>query len=139
MAKPLINGEAYSWSRIVNNAMGRAVVGIDKISYKEVEDKQNNYGAGQHPVSRSAGQITPEGSVSLHMVELEALVALSPTGRLQDIPPFDWVVSFQPKQGKLVNHTLHNVEFLENSRDLEKGSGLISQDIPFIISHISWR
>jgi len=55
---PLINGEEYVWGDIKTSINGVPVTGIVAISYSDKQDKQNNYGAGRHPVSRSRGRIT---------------------------------------------------------------------------------
>lgn len=139
MSRVLINGQAYVWAQLRVNILGRQVIGISKISYKEAEAMQDNFGAGNRPVSRSYGQITAEGSMTLHMEELEALQAATPDGRIQSIPEFDVVVSYQPTLGRIVNHTLHNCRFMENSREPGKEDMLIEAEVPMIVSHISWK
>lgn len=139
MAKVLINGQAYTWAQIKVNVLGRQINGIAKISYKEKEEMQDNFGAGNRPVSRSYGKITAEGSMELHMEELEALQAATPDGRIQSIPEFDIVVSYQPNQGKIVNHTLHNCRMMENGREASNEDMLIKTEIPLLISHISFK
>ena len=66
---------------------GVQVIGIVAINYSDKQDKQNNYGAGRHPVSRSRGRITPEAKITLYMSEVVAISRTSSTGRLQDIAP----------------------------------------------------
>lgn len=139
MATPLINGTAYSWAQLKINILGANPAGITAISYKDKEEMQNNYGIGNQPVSRSTGKIEPEASISMHMTELEALQEASPSGRIQDIPEFDIVVSYIPKGGRIVTHTLHNCRFMENGRDLKQNDMEIVTDVPMILSHISWK
>lgn len=139
MPKVLINGVAYSWSQIKINILGRQVIGVSKISYSDKEEMQDNYGAGNRPVSRSYGKISCEASMELYMEEIEALQKASPSGRLQDIPEFDVVVSYQPPAGKIVNHTLHNARFKENAREVGNEELNIKAEIPLLISHISWK
>ena len=139
MPKVLINGVAYSWSQIKINILGRQVIGVSKISYSDKEEMQDNYGAGNLPVSRSYGKISCEASIELYMEEIEALQKATPTGRLQDIPEFDVVVSYQPQAGKITNHTLHNARFKENARDAGNEDMVIKAEIPLLISHISWK
>lgn len=140
MARPIINGEAYSWSRIVINILGRAVIGVNKIDYKNVKAKSNNYGAGENPVSRTSGSNTPEASIELHMEEIQALRNVSPDGTLTGLPVSDIVVSYQPNNGPIVNHTIHNVEFLEDGVSVGKDtSNEIAQDLPLLPSHISFK
>ena len=140
MAQPLINGEAYSWSQITLNLFGAPVAGVTAIKYEEKQEMENNYGAGNHPVSRGYGKIEPTASVTLTANETEALIAAVPSGRLQDIPEFDVTVSYIPKgTARIVHHTLHNCRFTNNSRDTKSGDTMIETELEMIISHISWK
>ena len=139
MPKVLINGVAYSWSQVKINILGRQVIGVSKISYSDKEDMQDNYGAGNLPVSRSYGKISCEASIELYMEEIEAIQKASPTGRLQDVPEFNVVVSYQPQLGRIVNHTLHNARFKENGREVGNEDMVVKTEIPLLISHISWK
>lgn len=137
--QPLINGTAYSWSQIVFNILGTPIAGITAIDYKDAEEMEDHYGAGNRPVQRAYGKIECTGSITLHMTEVEALQNIVPSGRLQDIPEFDIVISFLPTGGKIVNHTLKNVKFKENGRDMARDSMEIEVEIPLQISHINWK
>lgn len=136
---PLINGTAYAWSQIVFNVLGVQVSGVDSISYSEEQEMTDNYGSGTRPVSRSYGQITTEGSITLHMEEVEALQQAVESGRLQDIPEFDLPVSYLPEGGVITTHILKNVRFKSNSRSVTKGDAAIAVEIPLQISHIKWK
>lgn len=137
--QPLVNGTAYSWSQITINVLGVPVAGVVGISYSEEQEMQDNFAAGNRPVSRGYGNITAEGSISLHMEEVEALQAAVATGRLQDIPEFDIVVAFLPEGGIVTTHTLKNCRFRSNGRELEQNQMEIVVEIPLQISHIQWR
>lgn len=137
--QPLINGTAYAWSQIVINILGQRPAGVSSINYSEEEEMQDNYGGGNRPVSRGYGRINTTGSITLHMEELEALQLSVSTGRIQDIPEFDIVVSFQPPGGVIVNHTLKNCRFKQNSREVAEGDMAISAEIELQISHINWK
>lgn len=139
MATALINGVAYEWSSIKFNVLGVPVVGIDAIEYKDSQDMENNYGAGVQPVSRSYGQVSYEGSITLHMAEVEAIQDAISSGRLQDAAEFDIVVSFQPTGGSIRTHTLQFCRFMENSRSLTKGDKVVAVEIPLLIGGIKWK
>lgn len=136
MASPLINGQAYSFSLITVNILGTPVVGITAISYKTSQEKVNNYGAGNRPVSRGYGKKECEGSITIDMEELEALIAAAPNRDILDIPPFDIIVTYTPQSGAVVVHTLKNCEFLEDPIEAGDGDTRISVEVPLIISHI---
>jgi hypothetical protein len=137
--QPLVNGTAYSWSQITLNILGVPVAGVSAISYNEEQEMTDNYGAGNRPVSRGYGRITTEGSVTLHMEEVEAIQAAVSTGRLQDIPEFDVVVAYLPEGGNIVTHTLKNCRFKNNGREVSEGDMAINVEIPLQISHINWK
>lgn len=136
---PLINGTAYSWSQIVLNILGTQVAGVTSISYNETQEMQDNFGAGNRPVSRGYGRIQAEGSLTLHAEEVEALQAAVTTGRLQDIPEFDVVVSYLPEGGNIVSHTLKNCRFRTNVREVSEGDMAIEVELELQVSHINWK
>ncbi len=139
MAQPLINGTSYSWSQISVNLFNTPINGITAISYEDMQEMQDNYGAGNYPVSRGYGKIEAKGSLTLEMAEIEAISAAVPTGRLQDIPEFDVVVSFLPVGGVIRNHTLHNCRFKGNKRDMKSGDMSVEGQLELIVSHITWK
>ncbi|WP_222931248.1 hypothetical protein, partial [Xanthovirga aplysinae] len=63
--------------------------GITSISYSDNQEIENQYGAGNMPVSRGFGQYTAEASLTLTMEEVEKIQESVATARLQDIPEFN--------------------------------------------------
>lgn len=140
MNQPLINGEAYSWSQISLVLLGTPVVGITNVSYTEEQEMEENYGAGNRPVSRGYGKITTEGSITLYMTEVEALQDAVSSGRLQDIPEFDIVVSYIPNDSnRTKTHILRNCRFKNNGREIDQGATNITTELSLMISHIDWK
>lgn len=139
MAPPLINGIAYTWAQIKVSIGGVEVVGITQVTYDDEQEMQDNYGQGNYPVSRATGKITYTGSITLHMTEVEALQAASPTGRIQDLKEFPVFVSYLPEGGTLVRHKLEFCRFTKNSRDVSQGDMEIGVELPLIIGNINWR
>jgi hypothetical protein len=139
MPKALINGQSYNWANVVVNILGQPVIGISAISYKEDEEMEEVFGAGQRAVARGYGNITNEGSLTLHMNEIESLQASSPDGRLQSIPEFDIEISYIPFGNKIVNHTLKNCKFKSNGRNLTQGSKNVEHEIPLQIGEVLWK
>lgn len=133
---PLINGEEYAWGDVKVCINGILLVGITAISYGDKQDKQNNYGSGRHPISRSRGRITPEAKITLYMSEVVAISRNSPTGRLQDIAPFDIEVAYMPPNGVIVVDKIRNCEFTENVRDWKEGDMNQQVELPLLVSHI---
>lgn len=139
MAQPLINGIAYSWSQIAVRALGSVFVGITAIKYDDKQEMQNNWAAGNFPVSRGFGKIEATGSVTLFMEEIESLAIVAPNGRLQEIPEFDVTITFITANNLTVTHTLKNCRFMENSRDMKTGDMVVEKELNLLISHILWK
>lgn len=135
---PLLNGQLYGWARIEFSIGGNQIIGIDALDYDDKQEKTNEYGAGQYAVGRGSGHIEYTGKITLHMEEVEALQAASPTGRLQDLGLFTIIVVFD-EANKVVTHTLSGCEFTENGRKLKKGDKVIACDCPMAIGHIKWK
>ncbi len=136
---PLINGVEYSWADLTVNIGGSPVVGITKVDYKDSQQIDNIYGAGQQPVARGYGNITPTASITLLRKEVESIRAASATGRLQDIAPFDMIVAFVPLNGgAIVTHKVRNCQFTEDANAIAQGETKNETTLPLIPSHIEW-
>jgi hypothetical protein len=136
---PLINGTSYEWVQIELRLFNRTVPGVTAIKYEETRDIVDNYGAGKYPVSRAYGKIETKASITLEMVEVEALQSAITTGSLMDIPEFDIVVSYLPEGGIICTHTLHNCRFKGNKREAKKGDTTIEVEIELAVSHLTWK
>lgn len=135
---PLINGQEYAWGDIKTCINGVVVTGITAVSYGDKQDMQNNYGAGRHPVSRSKGRITPSAKITLYMSEVVAISRNSPTGRMQDIAPFDIEVSYFPANGVIVIDKIRNCQFTENKRDWKEGDMNQQVELELLPSNIEY-
>ena len=132
----LINGKAYTWADITMVIAGVPIAGVKAIKYKAKQDKVNNYGAGNKPVSRGHGRIEYEASITLSMNEVQALIDAAPGRSLLKIPPTDIIISFLPEDGVIATHKLRNAEFMEDGIDMKEGDTDVDQEIPLIISDI---
>lgn len=136
---PLINGVEPAWANLVVNIAGFPEVGIRAIEYKDEQEMENIYGAGQVPVGRGYGRITPTASVTLLRTAVEAARTASPTGRLQDIAPFNIVIMFLPiNGGKIIKHKLRNCQFKTDELSVSEGDMSNETQLELILSHIDW-
>lgn len=135
---PLVNGMLYSWADVVILIGGVPITGVTGISYSDDQEIVNKYGAGRNPVGRAKGRITPDAKVVLYQEEIAALQAMSPTGRLQDLPPFDIIVQYLPDSGLIVTDKIRNNHIKTNSRDWKEGDTGKEVEIPLVPSHIEW-
>ena len=135
---PLINGRAYDYTQITAVVLGVPLAGISAINYVTTQDKTNNFGTGNQPVSRGRGAKDTVGSLELSMNETEAIRNAIANGDLLDIPPFDIVMVFGNIQNP-VTHVLKNVEFSNDGVDTTQGDTDIRRTFDMTISHIKYR
>ena len=136
---PLVNGMLYSWADIVVTIGGVPFTGITGVEYGEEQEVVNKYGAGRHPVARAKGRITPSAKITLYQEEVEAIQRQSLNGRLQDIAPFDVIVTYLPESGIVATDKIRNCQFKANSRKWKEGDTGQEVELELIPSHIEWN
>jgi hypothetical protein len=137
---PLINGVEPAWGNLTVNIAGVPLVAITAIDYDENQNIENHFGAGQTPISRGYGNIEATGKLTLLMSEVEAIRASSVSGRLQDIAPFDIIVSYVPQGStSIITHKLRNCQFKNNPVTQSQGATKTEVNLDLIISHIEWN
>jgi hypothetical protein len=134
----LINGKSYAWVDIELKLKGITVYGITDISYDEVQEVEDQYGAGIYPVRRGHGAVKYTASITLHMEEIEKLQSIAKDKKLQNIAPFPIPVSYQDGNGKIISHTLKNCQFKNNGRAAKVGDLGLSQKLDLVIAGIDW-
>jgi hypothetical protein len=137
----LINGIEAGWSSIKLNILGASPNGVTAISYEEKQEKKDNYGAGDKPVSRGYGNKEYTAAVTLTSKEVDAIQEKLQKGQsLTDIEPFDIQVVYQAKGStKFVRHTLLACEFQNNGRDVKQGDTVIEVKLDLVIADINWK
>lgn len=131
----LINGESYAWSHIDFPLFGQVVQGISEISYSKKQEKTNNFGKGNKPVSRGRGKIECEGSITIEMKESE-WIKIKAAGSLLNIKPFHVPVVFSGDGIAMVTHTLQYCEFTEVGLETKAGDTTINIKLPLIMADI---
>lgn len=133
---PLINGVAYSWSSISLVLFGVPVAGIVNIEYKRKQEKTNNYGAGQKPVSRGYGREEYDGSIEIYLDEWKRIIAAAPNRDPLAIGWFDIPVLYGNSAADSTKDTLKAVEFMEDPFAAKEGDTKLTVKIPLIIGEI---
>lgn len=137
---PLINGVEPAWANLTVNIAGLPETGITSIDYEDTQEMENVYGAGQRPVGRGYGKIEASATINLLRNAVESIREASPTGRLQDIAPFDIIVMFIPVQGgKMITHRIRNCQFKADKLSVGKDDLKIETDFELLPSHIEWN
>lgn len=137
--KSLINGKAYSWNDISVNILGRTLEGNMSVKYASTQEKENVYGRGKKPVSRSKGKEECEASLTVSMKEYMAIKsAVGPFKKLTDIKPFPVNIVYIDEDGenRPINVTLLKCEFTGVSIEVKTGDGSIEIELPLIIADI---
>ena len=135
---PLINGRAYDYAQIVATVLGTVFPSISAIEYGETQEKENNFGAGDRPVSRGHGAKNATCKLTLSMNDIEAIRRAIPTGSLLDVPAFDIVVTFL-NEALPVTHVVKNCEFTNDMVSGAQNDKDLKTEFELIPSHIIWR
>jgi hypothetical protein len=88
----LINGKAFSASDISVSIAGIEVAAISALTAKVAQEKTNNKGFSDEPVSRGRATKVYECSIDLSYTEALKLRNISPTQGLLEVPPFEILV-----------------------------------------------
>ena len=112
--------------------------GIQRVTFCEIQQKQNNYGAARKPYNRTRGKIEYDGSIALFLDVVWTLIKSAPNGRIQDIPPFEIIhrVSFGAESR---TYELKYCEFMENGIDLNEGDMNVVVELPIIIGDVVYK
>jgi hypothetical protein len=132
MGPVLINGVNYSWSSLNNLAFGIPVTGITEIEWSREQDKENNYGAGQEPISRGYSNIKYSGSITCYKDFWAAVCNAAPGKDPLRIAPFNWTLLFGDSNTQFFTEVLKNFEFLKDTSKASQGETKLLVQIPFI-------
>jgi len=135
---PLINGTAYDFAQIIVNILGVPVASVSSIEYEETQEKVNNYGAGNRPVSRGKGAIEATATIEMSMNDIEAIRNVALDGSLLNVPSFDITVFFGNPQSPQT-HVLKNCEFTNDGISGSQGDTDLKKSFELVVSHIKFR
>ena len=136
---PLINGVSYTHADIIVNILGVPVIGITSIEYSDMQEITLNHATGHKPTSRGFGPVTPEGTITLTMEEVERLSQASPNGRIQNIPDFDIGVNFATEDGKFTRHRLIRCRFKGRNPNSQVNNSQIEEALELSIADIAYQ
>lgn len=141
MATQIINnfGQVSGWNQHSVVLLGRKLVGISKISYKDSTEVEAVHGAGGFPIGIGEGNYSAECSMTLLKEEVEALLGNLPAnGRLQDIPPTDIPV-LTIRNGKTTKDVIRNFQFTGLGKEVSQGDKSVYLEMPCFCTHIDWN
>ncbi len=134
----LADGILYSWGSIKLILFGSPVVGIEKISYKTTQKKDNVYGIGRNPIGRGYGNFEYEASIEILLEQWKQICQAAPNGDPLQIAPFTITVTYGLDSGVIpyIDY-IENCEFLSNPIDANQGDTHFKLTIPLICAGIS--
>ena len=138
MAAPLVNGISFDFVQLTPLFLGVPLVSMSSITYEEIQEKVNNFGIGNRPVSRGRGAIDASGSIELSMNDLEAMREVAPNGSLLLLPASDFVLVFGNPQN-IQTHILKNLEFTNDGMTGTQGDTDLKLTLNFVISNVQYR
>ena len=138
MAAPLVNGIAFDFVQLTPLFLGVPLVSMSSITYEEIQEKINNMGVGNRPVSRGRGAIDASGSMELSMNDIEAIRDVAPSGSLLLLPASDFVLVFGNPQN-VQTHILKNLEFTNDGVTGAVGDTDLKLTLNFVISNVQYR
>lgn len=132
-------GTLIGWNDITVNLFGRDLEGITGVTYTDDQEMENAYGRGAYPQGQEIRNYTAEATLTLRLEEVLALQQSLPRGsRLQEIPGFDMVVSYE-YQGSVYSDVVKNCRFKNNGREAAQGDGSMVVEFDLLCSHIEWN
>lgn len=136
MAGTLVNGVSYGWVNITFAPFGVPLIGITKVNYEKKQNKVDNFGAGDKPVSRGYGNYSYTCQIEVYQEEWEKFIAASPERDPMLIPPFPIPVVFGGTRVTAKKHTLLMCEFLNDPMNSSQGDTSNKLTIDLIVADI---
>lgn len=133
----LINGKAFSASDITISVGGVVVASASAFSATVSQEKTNNKGFSDEPVSR--GRATKEYEASIDMSYTDALRMrnLSPTGSLLEVPTFE-ILAVLNNNVNVSRIRVKNAEFTDDGIEVSADDTEIKRTYALIIAGIDY-
>lgn len=141
MPTEIINGfsQVSGWNQHKVVLLGRRIVGISKISYKDNTEVEAVYGAGKYPIGTGEGNYSAECGMTLLKEEVEGLLGSMPANsRLQDIPATDIPV-LTLRNGKVTKDVIRNFRFTGLGKEVNQNDKSVYLEMPCFCTHIDWN
>lgn len=131
---------SYSFNNVTISMLGNDdVAGVQKLSYKEKQEKENIYGTRGRVVGRARGRREFEGSMTLIMAEAMQIRQAAGKSSLLDLAPFTMSMSFQEGTNPIETAVFTGVEFLEDGLDLGSEDTNAVLELPIVFTSVTWE
>lgn len=119
-------GKVAGWNSVTVRLLGRDLVGITEVSYKDNVDFEGIKGAGQYDVGVGEGNYQAEASITLTQEERLALLNSIPAGKkIQDIDAFPIVVAYD-YNGIIYKDVIQYCRIKNNGVEVKQGDKSIA-------------
>ena len=136
---PLVNGVAYAHADIILNILGTPIVGCTAIAYSQKQEITPNFSTGTLATSVGFGASTATATITLNSKAVEALTAIAPEGRIENIPFFDVGVNYTTVSGDFVRHSLKNCRFKGRDTSSSVGNSQIEEPLELFVADIDYK
>ncbi len=134
------NTYEYDWADVEIQFLGRKIVGARGVKYKTEMEKEEIFGAGREPLAIGRGNKKYSGELTILQSELEVLQKAVGAATILDIPDFDIVVSYAPKDGgPIVTDIIRGAQFTEVEKGMSQGDKQMEVTLPFIALGIDYN
>ncbi|RKZ83408.1 MAG: hypothetical protein DRQ39_09530 [Gammaproteobacteria bacterium] len=138
VGQPLINGVSPAHVDLIINILGTPIVGVTAITYSESQEITPNHSTSPLPTSVGFGIVTPVATLTLTSEAAQALSAIAPGGKIQNIPFFDIGVNFIPEGGFYTRHSLKKCRFKGRDLNSAVGNSQIEETLELFVAQIDW-
>ena len=133
----LINGKAFSASDISLSIAGMVVAGVSALTATETQEKTNNKGFSDEPVSRGRATKEYESSIDLSYTEALKLRNLSPTRGLLEVPMFE-ILAVLDNAVNISRIRIKNCEFVDDGIEVATDDPEVKRTYGLIIAGIDY-
>jgi len=133
MAQVLINGKAFSAVDISVIIAGLPVASVTSLTATVTQEKTNNAGLSDEPVSRGRGVKAYECSIDLAYKDVQALRNLSPTLSLIEIPMFE-VLVLMDNNVNFARIRVRNAEFTDDGIEVADGDTEVKRTYNLVVA-----
>lgn len=133
----LINGKAFSASDITLMIAGITVASASALTATVSQEKTNNKGFSDEPVSRGRATKEYESSIDLSYTDALKLRNLSPTGGLLEVPVFEILVILD-NAVNVSRIRIKNAEFMDDGIEVSVDDTEIKRTYGLVIAGIDY-
>ena len=128
----MVNGQNYVWGNIVLSMFGSLIIQVKKITFNEMCDSVNNYGAGNQPVSYGSGNVRYDANIELFYDQWLSILKAAPGNKFYNIGNFTTTINLDGVGVPFTSSALNNCRFLKNPFESKQGDTEIGVNVPMI-------